>query len=38
MLLPMEDVFNPTVDLINGAHNAKMILPCVFNVKPMLTE
>ena len=38
MLLLTEDVFNQTVNLINGAHNVKPILLYVFNVKLTLTE
>ena len=34
MLLLTEDVFNPTVNQTNGAHNVKPILPCVSNAKP----
>ncbi len=34
----MELVSNPTVNLTSIAVNAKPILPCVFNVKLMLTE
>lgn len=37
-LLPMEDVFNPTVNQINGALNVRLTLPCVSNAKPTSTE
>jgi hypothetical protein len=33
-----EDVFNQTANQTNGVPNARLILLCVFNVKPTSTE
>ena len=38
VLLPMADVFNPTVNQTNGVHNVKLTLLFVSNAKPTLTE
>ncbi len=38
VLLPMADVFNPTVNQTNGVHNVRLTSLFVSNVKPTLTE